>query len=129
MTFTQHGVPHTCEHENGLWRELELVDQQVLHALRIIDATFKLVPRVPVRYPNYHRLLPPVRVRRGARRRVAVRRRSRRRRRRVGLRKSRRRRRSVAMVGDVGDSLAESAANRRGSGWELQRGLAIGAIH
>lgn len=36
------------EHEDGGFGELEAVEQQMLHALGIVDATFELVPRLSV---------------------------------------------------------------------------------
>lgn len=63
---------HTSEHNNGIFWKLELVDEEVLHAFGVIDATLELMPRVLVRYPADHRLLPAVHVRRRTRRRVVV---------------------------------------------------------
>lgn len=48
------------EHENRGFRELEFVDQQVLHTLGIIYATFQLVLRPLVRYSADHCPLSPV---------------------------------------------------------------------
>ena len=78
----------TSEHENGRVGEVEVIEQQVLDALGVINAPFKLIPRVLVRYPAYHRpLLPTFR---SGRRVVRVRR---------------------VVLGYVGDSAAERAAD------------------
>lgn len=65
----------TSEHKNGGLRKLEPVNQQVLHALGIVDTTFQLVPRVPVRDPADHGPLVAVGRRGLTGRRVVVRRR------------------------------------------------------
>lgn len=65
----------TGEHKNGGFRELEPVNQQVLHTLGIVDTPFQLVPRVPIRDPADHGPLPAVDRRGLTWRRVAVRRR------------------------------------------------------
>lgn len=61
------------EHDNAIFWKLELVDEEIPHALGIIDATLELMPRVLIRDPADHRLLPPVRVGGRAWRRVRVR--------------------------------------------------------
>nr|GMC65741.1 hypothetical protein Iba_chr02dCG16930 [Ipomoea batatas] len=54
--FPEENQNQNCEHENGVWGELESVDQQEPHTFCIIQAPFKLVPRVPVR--NFRRSPP-----------------------------------------------------------------------
>lgn len=49
----------TCEHENRRFWKLELINQQILHALGVVDAALELVPGVLIRYPTDHGLLPP----------------------------------------------------------------------
>lgn len=94
----------TCEHENGRFWKLKLVDEQILHALGVVDAALELVSGVLVGYPADDGLLPAVgRMRRSE---VVVRRRGQRRRRRRRLGVRRRRRRGGAWIGDVSDGLA-----------------------
>lgn len=118
---------HTRKHEDGRFRKLEFIYKQVTHAFRVIDAPFKLVARVPVRYPDDHGLLTPVGARRGARWNQRVRQRGvRARRRRVGRR--RRLRRDGTWVGYVSDGMAEGTADGSGARRQLQRRAAVGAI-
>jgi hypothetical protein len=93
----------------------------VTHALGVVDAAFELVARETIRDATDHGPLPAMGVRQLTGRRVDLGRR-----RRGG---GRLRRRGGARVGDMSNSLAESAANRSGAGWELERRPATGAIH
>lgn len=112
------------KHENGGVREVELVDQQILHAFSIVNTSLELMPRVLIRDTAYQGSLPPVRRRR---------------------RPGRRSRRSmvvmvvvvVVVAGGGGgawlsyarDGTAYDAADGFGSRRELQRRTAVGAIY
>lgn len=109
------------KHENGFFREPKLIDEQVFHAFGIVNAPLELVPRVSVRYSADHGALPAVRARRLPGRSMIVRRG---RRRRMGGRG-----RGRPGVGDVGDRLADGAADGSGSRRQLQRDVAPGAVH
>lgn len=67
--------PFTSKHKNRRFRKAKFIDQEIFHALGVINASFQFVTRVLVRNPDYHSFLTAVRVRRRARRRVRVRRR------------------------------------------------------
>lgn len=120
--------PFTSKHENRRFWKPKLIDQQMFHALSVVDATFQLVAGVLVRYTDNHSLLTAVRVRRRAGWGVGIRRRLIRRRRRLRIRRRLGRRRRVARIGHVSDCLANSASDRRRTGRHLQRGVAIRAV-
>lgn len=115
----------TGEHDDGRFGKAELVDEEVPHALGVVDASLELVPGEPVRDSDDHGLLAAVWVRRWAWRRVVVRGRGKRG--RVGGRGGLWR--EGAWVSDEGDSVAEGAADGSGARWHLQRRSAVGAVH
>lgn len=94
---------NTSEHDDGRFREVESIDEEISHALGVVDAALELVPGIPVRDAADHGLLPPVR-RRGGPRRCAP------------------------GIGDGGDRLADDASYRFGAGRELQRRAAARAV-
>nr|GMC65742.1 hypothetical protein Iba_chr02dCG16940 [Ipomoea batatas]GMD84364.1 hypothetical protein Iba_scaffold360040CG0010 [Ipomoea batatas] len=119
--FPEENQNQNCEHENGVWGELESVDQQEPHTFCIIQAPFKLVPRVPVRNSDDHRPLAAVGLtggaggERGRRSRVVV----------VG----RWRRWGGEGIGDARNGAADCAADGPGTRRELQRGAAAGTVN
>lgn len=113
----------TREHDDGRFWKAELVDEEVLHAFGVVDATLELVAGEAVGDADDDGLLAAVGVGRG--RRVAVGRG--RRRRRVGG--GRWLRREGAWIADESDSAAEGAADGSRAKWQLQRGAAVGAVH
>lgn len=116
-----------CKHEDRRFGKLKLVDKQVTHAFRVIDATLELVVGVPVRYTDDHSLLPPVGVGWGARRSARVRRRSI----PISGRRHRGRRlcRNSTRIGYVSDGMTEGTSNGSGSRWQLQRRTAVGTVN
>lgn len=111
----------TREHDDGRFWKAELVDEEVLHALGVVDASLELVSREAVGDADDDGLLAAVGVGRGRRGAVGGGRR------RVGG--SRGLRREGAWVADEGDGVAEGAADGSRAKWQLQRGAAVGAVH
>lgn len=120
--FGAMGIFFFGEHDDGRFWKAELVDEEVLHALGVVDASLELVSREAVGDADDDGLLAAVGVGRG--RRVAVGRG--RRRRRVGG--GRWLRREGAWIADESDSAAEGAADGSRARWQLQRGAAVGAV-
>ena len=120
--FGAMGIFFFREHDDGRFWKAELVDEEVLHALGVVDASLELVSREAVGDADDDGLLAAVGVGRG--RRVAVGRG--RRRRRVGG--GRWLRREGAWIADESDSAAEGAADGSRARWQLQRGAAVGAV-
>lgn len=109
----------TGEHDDGGFRELEAIDEEVAHALGVVDAPFELTGGVAVGDPTDNRPLAPVGRWRGATWRGVV----------VGGGRGRGRGRGDSkVVSDVGDGLAHRASYRLGAGRELERGPAVGAV-
>lgn len=108
-------VPFTSEHYNGRFRKSELINQEIPHALSIVNASFKLVTGETIRHADNNRLLTAMGIGWRTRRGVIIRRRHRRRRRRrrrVKLRIGRwRRRRGSAWISNVCNRLTNSTAD------------------
>lgn len=99
------------EHDDGRLWEVKPIDEEIFHALGVIEAALELVSGVPVRDAADHGLLPSMRRRRRPRRR------------------RNRSRRQAAWIGNVGDAVADGASYRFGARRELQRGVAGRAVH
>lgn len=87
---------------------MESIDEEILHAIGIVNATLELVPGVPIRDPDDHRPLPAVRRRRNdglRRRRGTMQRRGR------GRMAALRGRGDASGIGDSGDGTAYGASD------------------
>lgn len=118
------GIFFFGEHDDGRFWKIELVDEEVAHALGVVDASLELVPREAVGDANDDGLLAAVGVGRRAGRRVLV---GGGRRGRVGGRRGLVR--EGAWVADQSNSVAEGAADGSGARRDLQSGAAVGAVY
>lgn len=101
---------------------MESVDEEILHAVGVVDATLELMPRIPIGDTDNHRPLPAVRRRQRA----------------GGTRVRRRRGGAVAAlrwsgdasgIGNWGYCVAYGAADRLGPRRQLENRPAAGAVH